>query len=152
VIPACVLGLLFPIAAVVGARGPLVGLSIGLPLLPVRGIIAALQLEDLLPVLEVVATALNRTTGFAAPTEAVPGPLSAIILGQGLALVAIGAGLRLQDCLGSFFLGGPRDLMPSPFCVPVRDQESGNRFDRDRRSRRPPKQCRQHCRTISKFV
>jgi hypothetical protein len=86
-----------PISLVVGARGLLVGLSIGLSLLPVRGVIAALLLEDLLPVLEVVATAPNRTTGFAAPAEAVPGPLSAIILGQGLALVAIGAGLRLQD-------------------------------------------------------
>jgi hypothetical protein len=112
-----------PISLVVGARGLLVGLSIGLYLLPVRGVIAALLLEDLLPVLEVVATAPNRTTGFAAPAEAVPGPLSAIILGQGLALVAIGAGLRLQDCLGSYFfvclLAVPRDLMPSPFCVPV---------------------------------
>lgn len=85
-IPAGVLDLLFPIAAVVGARGLLVGLSIGLSLLPVRGVIAALLLEDLLSVLEVVATAPNRTTGFAAPTEAVPVPRSAIILGQGLAL------------------------------------------------------------------
>ena len=79
-----------PISLVVGARGLLAGL-------PVRGVIAALLLEDLLPVLEVVATAPNRTTGFAAPAEAVPGPLSAIILAQGRGLVAIGAGLRLQD-------------------------------------------------------
>jgi hypothetical protein len=72
-----------------------------LSLLPVRGVIAALLLEDLLPVLEVVASAPNRTTGFAAPTEAVPGPLSAIIFSQGLGLVAIGA--SLQDSPGSYF-------------------------------------------------
>jgi hypothetical protein len=71
--------------------------------MPVRGVIAALLLENSLSVLEVVATAPNRTTGFAAPAEAVPGPLSAIILAQGLRLVAIGTGLRLQACLESFF-------------------------------------------------
>jgi hypothetical protein len=71
----------------------------------VRGVIAALLLEDLLPVLEVMATAPNRTTGLAAPTEAVPGSLSAIVLGQGLALVAIGAGLRLQDLSRKLFFG-----------------------------------------------
>jgi hypothetical protein len=69
----------------------------------VRGVIAALLLEDSLSVLEIVASAYFCTTRFAPPTEAVPGPLSAIIFDQGLALLAIGAGLRPQDSLGSFF-------------------------------------------------
>ena len=71
------------------------------------------------------------TAGFAAPAQTVPGSLAAMILGQGLALVAVGADLRLQDSLGSCFFGRfpavPGDLMPGTFCVPVTDQEPGNR-------------------------
>ena len=65
-------------------------------LLPVRGVIFSLQGQDLFSVLEVTETANFGTTGFAAPTEAVPAPLTAMVLGQGLALVTARAGFRLQ--------------------------------------------------------
>ena len=59
-------------------------------LLPVRRVVFSLLGQDLFSVLEVTETANFGTTGFAAPTEAVPGPLSAMVLGQWLAPVAAG--------------------------------------------------------------
>ena len=46
-------------------------------------IVFSLLVQDLLPVHEVTEAAYFCTTGFAAPAEAIPGPLSAMILGQG---------------------------------------------------------------------
>jgi hypothetical protein len=69
-------------------------------LLSVRRIVFSLLIQDLFSVLEVTETTNFGRTGFAAPTEAIPGSMSAMILSQGLALLAIGAGLRLQDSLG----------------------------------------------------
>ena len=40
---------------------------------------------------------------FCSAGQTVPGSLAAMILGQGLALVAVGADLRLQDSLASCF-------------------------------------------------
>jgi hypothetical protein len=56
----------------------------------VRRVVFSLLVQDLFSVLEVTETANFSTTGFAAPTEAVPGPLSAMVLGQWLAPVAAG--------------------------------------------------------------
>ena len=81
-----------------------------------RRIIFPLPLQELFPVLEVTETANCGTTGFAAPEQAVPGPLAAVVLGQGFALLELCAGFGLQDLLGSFFcsrfLAVPGDLMP----------------------------------------
>ena len=66
-------------------------------LLSACGVVFSLLVQDLFSVLEVTETANFGTTGFAAPTEAVPGSLSAMVLGQGFARVAVCAGLRLQD-------------------------------------------------------
>jgi hypothetical protein len=60
----------------------------GQSLFPVRRVVFSSLVQDLFSVLEVTETANFGTTGFAAPTEAVPGPLCAMVLGQGLARVA----------------------------------------------------------------
>ena len=59
-------------------------------LLPVRRIIFSSLVQDFSPVPEVTETANDSATGLAARAEAVPGPLTAVVLGQGLALVAVG--------------------------------------------------------------
>jgi hypothetical protein len=86
----------------------------GQNLLPVRRIVFSLLVQDLFSVLEVKETPNCGTTGFAAPEEAVTIGTSAMTLGQGLPLVAIGAvsrhslrhgiaKLRRRKCAGSRF-------------------------------------------------
>jgi len=69
----------------------------------VRRLVFSLQGEDLFSVLEVTETANFGTTSFAAPTEAVPGPLSVVVFGQGLALVTASARLGPQGSDESSF-------------------------------------------------
>jgi hypothetical protein len=69
----------------------------------VRGVVFSLLAQDLFSVLEVTETANFGATGFAAPTEAVPGPRTAMVLGQGLALVTASARLGLQGSDESSF-------------------------------------------------
>ena len=76
-------------------------------LLPVRRVVFSLMGQDLFSVLEVTETANFGTTGFAAPTEAVPGPLTAMVFGQGLALVTASAGFGLQGSDETSFSVGP---------------------------------------------
>ena len=96
-------------------------------LLPVRRVVFSLLGQDLFSVLEVTEAANFGTTGFAAPTEAVPGPLSAMVLGQGLVRVAVSADFALQDSEETSFSVRPTRPNTRSICSPVTDDEAGNR-------------------------
>jgi hypothetical protein len=74
-------------------------------------VVFPLPVQDLFSVLEVTETANCGTTGLATPTQAVPSPLSTMILGQWLARVAVGARFGLHG-FGRHFL--PESLSCRP--------------------------------------